>query len=102
MQIIKELADSIEEELEGSEQYIKKAIKYKNHDKELADMYYAMSLQEEQHAMELHKQGARQIELYKKEGHEIPADMQAIYDYLHERHIEKHNRVKLFQSQYNV
>lgn len=101
MQIIKELSEYIEEELEGSEEYVKLAIKYKHHDKSLADMYYNMSLQEEQHAMKLHAEGVRQIALYKEDGHEVPADMQAVYDYLHTKHIEKHNKVKMYLAQYN-
>lgn len=100
MQQIRELSDHIEEELEDAEGYIKCAHKYKNHDRDLADMYYELSLQEVQHSMALHKQGVRLIEAYKAEGKTIPSAMQAVYDHLHEKHIEKAAQVKALQTQY--
>lgn len=100
MQMIKEISDRIEEELEDSETYIKYALKYKQHDESLAEVYYRLSLQETDHAKVLHEESARLIQEYKEQGNTIPVAMQAVYDHLHEKHIEKSNEVKMLQEQY--
>lgn len=101
MQQIKEISERIEEEIEDAEKYVKCAIKYKQYDKELSDAYYDLSLQEMRHSNILHDQGVRLIEEYKAEGKTIPVGMQAVYDYLHEKHIEKANNVKALQTAYH-
>lgn len=101
MQIIKEISEQIEEELDGAELYIKQALKYKQFDKDLANTYYEMSLQEMQHANLLHEGGVRLIRDYQNKGNTIPQSMQAVYDYLHEKHIEKSNQIKTYQASYN-
>lgn len=97
---IKEISEQIEDELHGSDEYIRKALKYKESDRVLADAYYQMSLQEMQHVNALHEQGVRLINEHKVAGKIVPEAMQAVYDYLHERQIEKTNEVKMLQSQY--
>lgn len=97
---IRELSDKIEEELEDAESYIKCAHRYKHHDEELANAYYDLSMQEMQHSNMLHEQGVRLIKEYKAEGHEVPASMQAVYDHLHEKHIERAALIKSMQAQF--
>ena len=48
----------------------------------------------------LHGEVVRQIEQYRKAKGEPPASMQAIYDYLHEKQIDKAKDVKRCQSMY--
>ena len=67
MIIIKELMEQMEDELDGASEYIDKAIKYKDTDKMLADLYYSMSLQELKHHNDLHSQIIRMITDYRKE-----------------------------------
>lgn len=101
MKEIKELSEHIDTELKDAEEYILEALKYKGIDKNLADMYYKMSEDEARHYNMLHIQGVRLIKLYMEKGEKIPSSMQAVYDYLHAKHIESTNRIKMYQEQYN-
>lgn len=101
MQMIKEISEYIGSELEDAAKYAKMALKYENYDKELAEMYHKLSEEESKHVDIFHKQGVRLIEAHKAEGKTVPEAMQAVYDYLHEKHIERANEVKMYQSQYN-
>lgn len=100
MQTIKEISNYIEEELEGAENYAKDAIKYADLDKELADMYFQLAQVEMEHVNALHTSGVRLINNYKNEGRTVPEGMLAIYNHLHEKHIEKANEVKRYLEQY--
>jgi len=101
MQKIKEISANIEEELDDSEKYIKYAIMYEHNDKTLSDLYYRLSLQERSHADLLHEEGVRLIEDYKAAGNNIPVAMQAVYDHLHEKHLDKATKIKMLQTQYH-
>lgn len=100
MQIIKEISTHIEQELNDAEDYIKEALKYKETDRESAKMYYDLSMDEMRHADKLHNDGARLITEYKSMGNEAPPSMQAVYDYLHERHINHASQIKVMQAQF--
>ena len=100
MKIIKKISEMIEEELEGAEEYAKCAAKYKESDPALSKTFYDISLQEMEHVNKLHGEVVKLIETYRKEKGEPPAAMLAVYDYLHERQIEKANTIKACQSQY--
>lgn len=100
MEIIKHLEDQIDSEVHDAKSYIKCALKRKDEDKELADLYYALASEEMDHMNRLHKQVVRIIEDYRKEKGEPPADMLAVYNYLHEKHIEKAAEVKSMMSLY--
>lgn len=98
MKIIEEMSNYIEEEIEDAEKYIKCAMKYKETDPVLAKVFSDISSDEMKHMILLHDQVAQMINRYKAEKGEPPADMLAVYNYLHERHIEKANAVKVMQS----
>ena len=100
MELIKKLFEMIEEEIEGAEEYAKCALKYKESNQELAQTFYTMSAEEMQHVDKLHKQVVRIIEMYRKEHGDPPAAMQAVYDYVHERQIERANKVTMMQAQF--
>lgn len=100
MKIIEKLSDQLEEELKGADKYIECAMKYKDNDVLLAKMYADMSTDELKHVMNIHDSVVRLINEYKNGGEVVPPEMQAIYDYLHERHIEKFNEIKLKQTVY--
>ena len=100
MKIIKKLSEMIEDELEGAEHYAKCAIKYKNENPTLAKTFYDISVEEMQHVMLLHDEVTKLISQYRKEHGDAPVAMQAVYDYIHEKHIEEANEVKNYQAQY--
>lgn len=100
MELIKKLAEMIEEELEGAEEYAKCALKHRESNPELAQTFYTMSSEEMQHVDRLHKQVVRIIDMYRREHGDPPAAMQAIYDYVHERQIEHANKVIMMHTQF--
>ena len=100
MKIIKHLEDQISSEIHDAKGYIKCALKHKDEDEELADLYYALANEEMDHMNRLHKQVVRIIENYRKEKGEPPAEMLAVYNYLHEKHIDKAAEVKSMLSMY--
>lgn len=100
MKIIKELADLIEEEVEGVENYAKLASHYKAEHPKLAATFYDISLQELHHVNLLHDEVTQFIHEYREKHGAPPAAMQAIYDWQHERQIEKIAEAKRYQEIY--
>ena len=100
MTLIKKIADMIEEELEGAEHYAKCAVKYKEEHPTLAKTFYDISTDEMRHVGLLHGEVVAIIEEHRRTHGEPPASMLAIWDYLHEKHIDKSNEVRMLQSQY--
>ena len=100
MKIIKQLSEYIEEEIADACKYAKQALKCKENNKSLADTYYSLSLEELKHMNMLHEQVVKIIEDYKKEHEDPPAAMMAVYEYLHDKHIENVQKVKTYQQMY--
>lgn len=100
MKIIKELSNDIENSLDAAEIYAKKALMYKEEYKGIADNYYNLSLECIDQIKGLHSQVVEIINTYRKEHGDPPAGMKVLYDYLHERFIEKEAAVKQLQSLY--
>ena len=94
MKLIQKISDMIDEELEGACDYGKAAVKYKEENPVLAKTFYDIATQELQHVTMLHEQVVKIIEEHRKTSGEPPAPMQAVYDYLHEKQIEKANKAK--------
>lgn len=100
MKEIRELEDHISEELHDSEKYIKCALKYKDENKPLADLYYKLSNEEMKHMEMLHEMVVDVINDYKEEHGEPPAEMLAVYNYVHEKHIDKTKDIKTLIAMY--
>ena len=100
MELIKHIEDQIGEEMHDAKKYIKCALKYREEHKELADLYYWLSQEEMTHADKLHKMVVEIIEEYRKKEGEPPADMMAVYKYIHEKEIEEAAEVKLMWAMY--
>ena len=63
-------------------------------------MLYNISSQEEGHANALHNEVVKIIEQYRKEHGAPPPAMQAVYDYLHERHVDDMANARHYQETY--
>lgn len=100
MKIIKEIVEAIREELEGAENYAKKATQYKTDDKALADVYAMMAAQELEHVDRLHAQVVRMIKAHQATGKEVPAAMQAVWDYEHRNFMDKVAKIKMLLEMY--
>ena len=100
MKIIQQLSDMISEEIDDAEKYIRCALKHKDTDRGLADVFNALSLDEMRHSQVLHTEVVKQIEKIRKERGDPPKEMLAVYDYLHEKQIDHAAEVKAMQTMY--
>lgn len=100
MKVIRVLSDKIAEELCDARSYVKLALEYKEEYPELARTLYNISVQEMEHKNMLHNEVTEIIKRYRETKGEPPADMMAVYDYLHKEQIEKALEVKTLQTMY--
>lgn len=98
MRIIEKLSDMISEELNDAEKYIKCAMTEREEHPELASVFSKISAQEMDHVAMLHEQVTILINAYRREHGEPPEKMQGVYDYLHKKHIEHGNEIKILQG----
>ena len=100
MKIIKCLVEKIEEEMHDADSYIDLAMSWKEEEPVTADLFYQLSLEEMGHADKLHVDVARLINGYRQQKGDPPADMQALYSYLHKKHIEEALKIKVKQGMF--
>lgn len=102
MELIKKLCKMIDEELSDAEKYAKCSLKYKDDRPTLARVFNNLSHQEMEHMNALHNEVVEIIKEYKMNNGDPPADMQAVYDYLHEGHIEKAAEIRNLHDMYKL
>lgn len=98
MQIISDISDCIESKLCDAECHIKKAMELKETHSALAQVFMRISTDEMNHIALLHEQVTALIAEYRKEHGDPPERMMGIYEYLHKKHIEKANNIKVMQA----
>ena len=100
MKIIEHLSDLINEEIDGACNYAKLALKYKEDRPQLAQTLYSITVDEMKHIDMLHDEVVRVINDHRATGAEVPVEMQAIYDYVHAKQIERVHNIKVYMDQY--
>ena len=100
MKIIKCLSEVIENTLDMAEEDIKKAMMYKIDYPIAAKALYTQSISLMNDIKDLHEAVVTLIEGYRKEKGEPPEPMMAVYNYMHERHINKTAAIKTLQDMY--
>ena len=100
MKVIKCLSENIECTLDAAEDNIKKAVAYKEEFPVAAKAFYNQSVLLMDSIKGQHDAVATIIGEYRKEKGDPPAPMMAIYNYMHERHINKAAAIKNLQDMY--
>ena len=78
------------------------ALEYREEYPELARIANNLSAQELDHMASLHTIVVNLIEQYRRTNGEPPADMQAVYNYLHKKHIDHAAKVNVLRSMYKA
>jgi hypothetical protein len=102
MKLIEQLEDLIDEEISDIKKYAKMATKLKAEHPGLAQVLYTISTQEEAHKNMLHNEVVKIIEHHRSTHGAPPAEMMAVYDYVHKKHIEKAAEAKRYQEMYKT
>ena len=100
MEVIKCMSEDIEKTMDMAAENIQKAIKYKEEYPIAAKSFYNKSVALMESIKGMHDGTVTIIKAYREEKGEPPAPMMAIYNYLHERSMEKAAMVKNLQDIY--
>ena len=100
MKLIRDLEEYIDEEIHYIKKYAKKAEELKEDYPNLAQVLFNISQQEEGHQAAIHNEAVKLIEEYRREHGDPPATMQAVYDYLHQKSIDKLAEARMYQDIY--
>ena len=100
MKVIKDMSEDIENTLDMAECNIKKAVEYKLDFPAASQAFYTKSVALMNSIKGQHDAVVALIEGYRKEKGEPPAPMMAIYNYMHERQINKAAAIKNLQDLY--
>ena len=100
MKLIRDLEEYIDEEIHDIKKYAKKAAELKEEYPNLAQVLFNISQQEEGHQAAIHNEAVKLIEEYRREHGDPPTTMQAVYDYLHQKSIDKLAEARMYQDIY--
>lgn len=100
MKEIKDMSRTVEEILESADKNIRLAVLYKEDSPETSKLYYNKANEELNSIKPFHDRVVNIIKAYRAEKGEPPAPMMAIYNYEHEKHLDKHALIKKYQELY--
>lgn len=102
MKIIAKMVDFIDDELEGAEDYAKMAIEVKADHPKLAAKLNELANVEMGHMRQLHTEIVRLIEEYRAQEGEPPKEMLAIYNYEHQKQINRAAIIKQLIAEFQT
>lgn len=100
MESLKLLFSLIDDELADSMKYGEKAMRYKDTEPAMAELFYSLSLEELKHKSMLHNQLVKEMQNYIALHSEKEEEVKAVYDVLNERQVEWENSIRTYQSAY--
>ena len=99
MKIIVKVVDLIGEEMSDAKRYIKLAEQYSEHES-LSKCFATLAEEEMGHAKRLHTEVEKLIAEVRERDGEPPAEMLAVYNYMHKKQIEKAEKIKRMIDEY--
>ena len=100
MKLIRDLEEYIDEEIHDIKKYAKKAAELKEEYPTLAQLLYNISQQEDGHQAAIHNEVVNIIEEHRRTHGDPPPAMQAVYDYLHQKSVDKLAEARMYQDIY--
>jgi hypothetical protein len=94
MKIITKLVDLIDEELNDAKRYVKLAHHEMSEHPHLANRFVDLAEAEMGHVKALHEEAARIIEEYRASVGDPPPEMLAVYNYMHDKQIDRAQKIK--------
>ena len=100
MKLIKELEEKIDDEIHDIKEYARMAAEVKADHPALAQVLYNISVQEDSHQAALHGEVVKLIEEHRRTHGAPPPAMQAVYEYVHQKHIDALAEARRYQDVY--
>ena len=100
MKLIRDLEEMIEDEIHDIKKYAKLAAKVKDEHPGLAQTLYNISVQEDAHHAALHNEVTKIVEEHRRTHGAPPPEMLAVYEFMHNRHIDKLAEARKYQDIY--
>lgn len=101
MRIIKDISEKIEDELDDAEEYVKLALREKESEPVVSDLFYSLAKEEMGHMNRLHDCVAKLIKTYREKEGEPPEPMMAVYNYLHEKFMKQASQIQWYLDKYS-
>lgn len=100
MKIIEQANNLLWNSLDSAKCFIEKALKLREEYPSLSRALYEASLDEMDHVSRIHEEIVKLIQEYKQKTGEPPEAMLAVYNYLHEKYIDKASQIRILQNMY--
>ena len=100
MKLLKDLIEKADDTLDEIEWYAEKAHHLKADHKDVAEAYVEIAEMHIKIYNMLHEKMVETIDEYKRQGHEPPAVMKAIWDYEHEKLVKEFAEAKYLIEEY--
>lgn len=100
MKLIRDLESAISDEISDIKKYAKWAAALKESHPTLAQVLYNISTQEDGHQAAIHNEVVKIIEEHRRTHGEPPASMMAVYEFIHQQHIDNLAEARMYQDVY--